>query len=218
MKSLIVSLFAVFSSLLLPASALAATADWKLEVYTPAASTKTTINFEYKVLSKDANATFAVVLEKDGVQIDSDNITTPYGGSGTFKVNLPKAGTYHFVLTATNSDNTTQSASRSVTVQATPEGAVNVVYVQGASTNSTDGSSSVNGTTVAGNGDLAVADNESGQIGDKAASATKPATSQKGNDSETANNTGLNWQVGLPLLLIGVAAALYWLRGRQLEA
>jgi hypothetical protein len=62
------------------------------------------VTISYQVLSTDASDTFEVVLNQDGVQVDSATVTTPLGGSGSFVVNDLDDGSYTFEVVADNSD------------------------------------------------------------------------------------------------------------------
>lgn len=228
MKRLIVSL-AVSLSLVLAniSTAGAATRYWELRMFDPAASTTSrTINIEYKILSTIDSDTFDVeLLENDTPKGLHDDTLSD---SGVFTVNIPATGTYTYKVTATNNtDNSTDTESRTVQVVDGPAPTVTTISVNNNAGGQVAGGvqpALANGGADAGGeaagGQVAGAAANAGQVNTGSDAATD-ATSGIGDENgdilgasaeESEGATQNRWRTPLLVLLVLGAAGggYYW--------
>lgn len=135
LTSLAISIL-TFAILSVPVSA-APQRFWKVNMSKPSAETiSRTIKVNYNVQSTIASDTFAVTLYENGVAKANQNVTTDYGDSGVFTIDIPATGNYSYQVKATNNEAGESKTSNSSDVKVVNEPENIVVTVN---QNPTDG-------------------------------------------------------------------------------
>ena len=133
MKRLLTALLSMVTVFALASSTVsAAPRYWKVQISEPAATTDKSLNIDYNVSSTVYSDTFTVELFENGTSKGTQSVTHPYGNSGVFTIAIPAAGTYSYMIRATNhgeADATKDSATETVQVSDAPQPTVTTVTV-----------------------------------------------------------------------------------------
>lgn len=107
----------IFSAVLLMPSFASAQGTWKVDIAAPNQTINSRkFNIEFTTLSTSSSDTISVDLYQNGVVVDSESTTKPYGDSGDFIVTVPSDGTYEFFVRGTNGAEVKDSAKKVVKV------------------------------------------------------------------------------------------------------
>lgn len=133
MKRLLTALLSMVTVFALAGSTVsAAPRYWKVQISEPAATTDKSLNIDYNVSSTVSTDTFTVELFENGTSKGTQSVTHPYGNSGVFTIAIPAAGTYSYMVRATNhgeANATKDSATETVQVSDAPQPTVTTVTV-----------------------------------------------------------------------------------------
>jgi hypothetical protein len=220
MKRLILSIVTAFSLLGLAVPVAAADRYWQVQIFEPATELTTRkLNVEYKVLSTVKSDDFTVELFENNASKSTQNVTHDYGDSGVFNIDLPGTGTYSYKVTATNSGDASVKDSSTVTVDIVnePNTTVTVVRNTGGQGGATTAGTATDGTD--GNGGAVASDNtDDGTVGQDGAKTNGDSNGAgdvlASEDQKNNNDSNTGWYIGIPLALLALGAAIYWLRGR----
>ncbi len=194
MKRLIISL--VFAlGILLNTSSASAFEQWKFQMFEPTTTTQTTLNIEYKVLSINKDDTFTIKLYQNDLELATQNVTTDYGDSGVFIINIPASGSYTYKTTALNG---TEEKTETRTVQITdaPQPIVTIV-------------NTVATTSTAGNQLTSTVAPKDIPANDLSADLNKD-NDNKNEDNQKSNSQGWGYTAGVILFLLAIAGGGYY--------
>ncbi len=232
MKRLTFIVLTLVSLIGFSSSVFAASSYWQVNITTPhTPTTKKTFGIGYTVLSTNDSDNFTVDLYQTGVanKLGEQAITGQpgkAGGAGVFTVTVPSTGTFHYYITAKNSNDPTPKTTDTVTVTVNdpPAPIVTTVTVASATTSSGEGGSGggTTGTDTNNASDGTSADstgqNLRGVVSKKAASTdNNPSQPAVLGTSATASNDNRWWYVGIAILLLLGITGYYVFRTRQID-